>query len=220
MKMNYSLNHSRDLSSRGDSSLDEGLGDYSTKSSRKRATASKPGRTRNKPNRDAHIEASRSGGPRTAGTDPRSMLAGSHKTQEDVGEPTERAVPRKRESAQSLPKRTSGKARRRPCVLCGRIFKPTPQSSSTRKYCKSCRPTNSEETGKAVSLGKKKKAVGVAHTCRRCGQPVPKSRKSWGWLCEGCERPARPVSRAMDRRPQSNSVKAVLCGLPGLGKRR
>jgi hypothetical protein len=218
--MSYSLNHSGNLSAQGDNPLSEGLADYSTRPSRRRTAAYKPDQSVKKPSQDSHVGTSRlnGSGRRPSAADPRSTLPEVKKG--DVGEPAERAAPRKKRPAQSLPQRASGKARKRPCVLCGRIFKPTPESSSTRKYCKTCRQTRVKETSKAVSSGKKQKATSAADICRRCGQPVPKGRKSREGLCEACERPAQPVSRAKNRRPRSNSVRAILCGSPGLGKRR
>jgi hypothetical protein len=198
------------MNSRGDESRNEGSAECSTGDARKPKTARTPGR-----NAGGGTLGSRGTGERMAGRDSGSTLRTSSTTQGGAGEPAEKTG-----SAQPPPGNTSGKTRRRACVLCGRMFAPTPQNSSTRKYCRVCRPTSPKEPARAVSPDRRGKSASGARLCPRCGQPVPNNRKTWGWLCEGCERPTQPASRARGRRARSNSVRAVLSGLPSLGKRR
>ena len=188
--------------------------------SRKRSGASNSGQSGIKPSRDANGPTPWSRGSRATGTDPRAALRGSDGSQRVVGKSAKGSVPRKKRSERSpQTERSPGKARRRACVLCGRMFTPNPQSSSTRKYCGQCRQTN-PAISKAGPPPKRQGATSVGRACQRCGKTVPKSRKSSGWLCEDCERSPKPVKRVKGWRPQGRSVRAILCGSPGLGKRR
>jgi hypothetical protein len=188
--------------------------------SRKRSGTSSSSQSGSKSSRGANGSTPRSRGSRVAGAGPRATPPGSGGAQRVAGKSAKGSVPGKKPSEQSPQTgRSPGKTRRRACVLCGRMFTPTPQSSSTRKYCSQCRRTN-PAISKPGPPAKQQGATKVGRTCRDCGKTIPKSRKSSERLCADCEPSPKPAKRVKGWHPQGRSVRAILCGSPGLGKRR
>ena len=136
--------------------------------SRKRSGAGNSGQSGSKPGRDANGLDSRSrGGGEVPGTGSGAALPGSGATQRDAGKSTKGAASRKKPAKQSpQAERSSGKPRRRKCVLCGRLFKPSPQSPSTRKYCSQCHQAH-PEFGKATPSAKRQVAANAGRAMPR-----------------------------------------------------
>jgi hypothetical protein len=153
--------------------------------SRKRSGASNSGQSESKPGRDANGLNSRSrGGSKAPGAGSGAAQPGSGPAQRVVGKSANGAAPRKKPGEQSpQAERSSDKPRRRACVLCGRLFKPSPQSPSTRKYCSQCRQAHPEfgkatpsakrqvaaNARRAMSRKKKKKSAPLTGVCTVCG---------------------------------------------------
>lgn len=220
--------------------------------SRKRSGASNSGQSGSKPGRDANGLNSRSrGGSKAPGAVSGSALPGSGAIQRAVGKSTKGAAPRKKPAEQSpQAERSSGEPRRRKCVLCGRLFKPSPQSPSTRKYCRQCRQAHPEfgnatpsakrqvaaNAGRAMS--RKKKSAPLTGVCAVCGirVRVRKDGKTWSHLrikekpaiCQGAGMDPKPgttsqkppLRKATPARFLSMSVHATPSGLPSLGRRK
>ena len=195
--------------------------------SRKRSRASNSGQIGSNPSRDANglISRSRGGRSMAAGTEPRAVLPGSGAAQRVAGKSAKGAVPRKKPSEQSpQAERSPGKPRRRKCVLCGRLFKPSPQSPSTRKYCSQCRQAHPEfgmaapsakrqvaaNAGRAMSRKQKKKSAPLTGVCAVCDARVRVRKDGMMWSHRIPEKPAVCHGAGMDPKPGTVSQESPL----------
>jgi hypothetical protein len=191
---------------------------------RKRSGVSNSGQSGSKPDRDANGLNSRSRGDSkvlgAAGSG--AALPGSGAAQRVAGKSTKAAAPRKKPAEQSpQAERFSGKLRRRACVLCGRLFKPSPQSPSTRKYCSQCRQAH-PEWGKAtpsakrqvaanaervMSRKKKKKSAPLTGVCAVCSIRVRVRKDGMIWSHRSPEKAANCQGTGMGPKPGTVSQK-------------